>query len=56
MIIMNKEELLLIKIAVQNELQYAITKMSENKHQIEEYIKWKNLYNKYFSILKKLGY
>ena len=52
---MNKEEIMLLKIIVYNELENLSNKMEQSKSKIEEYSKWKNLYNKYSVILDKLG-
>ena len=51
---MTKEDLMLLKIAVHNELQDLTQKMETSKNKVDEYIKWKNLYNKYSIILDKL--
>ena len=51
---MTKEELMLLKIAVLNELEDLTQKMETCKNKVDEYIKWKNLYNNYSSILDKL--
>ena len=50
---MTKEELMLLKIAVLNELEDLTQKMKNCKDKINEYIKWINLYNKYSIILDK---
>ena len=51
---MTKEELMLLKIAVLYELEDLTQKMENCKDKVNEYIKWKNLYNKYSIILDKL--
>ena len=51
---MTKEELMLLKIAVLNELEDLTQKMETCKNTAAEYIKWKNFYNKYSIILDKL--
>ena len=51
---MTKEELMLLKIAVLNELEDLTQKMETCKNKVDEYIKWKNVYNKYSIILDKL--
>lgn len=51
---MTKEELMLLKTAVLNELEDLTQKMETCKNKVDEHIKWKNLYNKYSIILDKL--
>ena len=51
---MTKEELMLLKIAVLNELEDLTQKIETCKNKVDEHIKWKNLHNKYSIILDKL--
>lgn len=51
---MTKEELMLLKVTVLNELEDLTQKMETCKNKVDEHIKWKNLYSKYSIILGKL--